>query len=231
MSDRSSVQPGKCSRVLTQKGFHNELVNKTKAFNKETKKLQSAIDKLYETFNNAENVGITEALKSVMLSKDVFENVVLSLRELSALDRWGESTEVKDTVNSTAAKFLQATDEAIHEAKRRLHLADEIIHAAGCKTTTSSVETSIRSGLHSSLKSEHRKALADAVAAKEQAEYKMIIARKINERKQLEAKEEHRRLTEKAQYEHVAILEAKKTEAIAKAKLDAIEQSITDDEI
>ena len=30
-------------------------------------------------------------------SKDVFENVVLSLRELSALDRWGESTEVKDT--------------------------------------------------------------------------------------------------------------------------------------
>ena len=60
----------------------------------------------------------------------------------------------------------------------------------------------------------------------------MIIARKINERKQLEAKEEHRRLTVKAQYEHdVAILEAKKTEAIAKAKLDAIEQSITDDEI
>ncbi|CAB3993986.1 Hypothetical predicted protein [Paramuricea clavata] len=149
-----------------------------------------------------------------------------------ALDRLGESTEVKDTVNYMAAKFLQATDEAIHEAKRRLHLADEIIHAAGCKTTTSSVETAIRSSSHSPLKSERRKALADAAAAKEQAEYEMIIAHKINERKQLEAKEEHRRLTEKAQYEHdVAILEAKKTEAIAKAKLDAIEQSITDDEI
>ena len=108
MSDRSGVQPGKRARALTQKGFHNELVNKTKAFNKETKKLQRAIDKLYETFNNTENVGITEALKSVMLSKDVFENVVLSLRlGLSALDRWGESTEVKDTVNSTAANFFK----------------------------------------------------------------------------------------------------------------------------
>ena len=165
MSDRSGVQPGKRACALTQKGFHNELVNKTKAFNKETKKLQRAIDKLYETFNNTENVGITEALKSVMLSKDVFENVVLSLR-LSALDRWGESTEVKDTVNSTAAKFLQATDETIHEATRRLHLADEIRHAAGCKTTTSSVEASIRSGSHSSLKSERRRALANASAAK-----------------------------------------------------------------
>jgi hypothetical protein len=48
----------------------------------------------------------------------------------------------------------------------------------------------------------------------------MMIAHKINERKQLEAKEEHHRLTVKAQYEHdVAILEAMKTEAIAKAKL------------
>jgi ABC-type enterochelin transport system substrate-binding protein len=167
MSDRSGVQLGKRLHALTKKGFHNELINKTKAFNKETKKLQRAIDKLYETFNNTENVGITEALMSVKLNKDIFENVVLSLRELSALDRWGESTEVRDTVNSTAAKFLQATDEAIHEATRRLHLADEIIHAAGCKTTTSSVEASIRSGSHSSLKSEHRKALANAAAAKE----------------------------------------------------------------
>jgi hypothetical protein len=83
-----------------------------------------------------------------------------------------------------------------------LHLADEIIHAAGCKTTTSSVEASIRSGSHSSLKSERRKALADAATVKDQAEYEMIIARKINERKQLEAKDEHRRLKVKAQYVH-----------------------------
>ena len=59
-----------------------------------------------------------------------------------------------------------------------------------------------------------------------------MIGSKIKERKQLEAEEEHRKSTEKAQYEHnLAILEVQKSEAIAKAKLDAIEQSILYDDM
>ena len=81
------------------------------------------------------------------------------------------------------------------------------------------------------MSSERRKALAEAVVAKEQVEYEIMIARKINERKQLETDEGHRRLTERAEHEHeLAILKAKKTEAMAKAKLAAIEQPISDDE-
>ncbi len=77
------------------------------------------------------------------------------------------------------------------------------------KSSVPLAEVSIKGGLHTSLTSEQRRALAEAAAAKEQAEYEMMIAQKTNERKQLEAEVEHRRLVAKAQYEHdMAMLEA-----------------------
>ncbi len=230
MSEHSHSELGKRSRALTHKGFGNQLINRTTAFNKETKKLQRAIDKLYEAFNENENIAITEALSAVKLGKDEFENVVKNLEELWVLDQWGESTEVKETVYSTAERFFQATNEAINEATKRLRQAEETIHTDP-KSSVPLAEVSIKGGSHTSLTSERRRALAEAAAAKEQAEYEMMIAQKTNERKQLEAEEEHHRLVAKAQYEHdMAMLEPKKTEAIARAKLDAIEQSIADEE-
>ena len=119
-------------------------------------------------------MGISETLMAVNLTKEDFENVVKNLREFFALNRRGKSTEVKATVNSMAEKFLQAADKAIHEATARLYQSGEIMQRATKSTT------SCRTGSHSSLKSKRRKALTDTAAAKEQAEYEMMIASKVN---------------------------------------------------
>ena len=67
------------------------------------------------------------------------------------------------------------------------------------------------------------RALAEAAAAKEQAEFERIMADKQNERRQHEAEELRRR----ADYDReIAILAANKVEAVANAKLKAIQESI-----
>ena len=237
MSELNEDELGRRSRALTHKGFNYELVNRTKVFNSETKKLQRAIDELYAALNQNENFRIPEALAAVKLIRDGFQNVVNNLDDFWVLDRWDESTEVKATVSSTAERFFQATDEAIKKANERLSDAEEATKYAAMSNefkshapTEASVKSKPRSRL--SLNSERRRALAEVAAAKERTEYDILIARRINERKQLEAEEKHRKGAEKARYEHdLAILKAQKLEAIAKAKLDAIEQSILDDDM
>jgi hypothetical protein len=74
------------------------------------------------------------------------------------------------------------------------------------------------------------KALADAAAARKEAEYDVLIAERENERKQLEAEEEQDRIAARAQHERdMAVLAATKRKASAEAKLEAIEQSINEE--
>ena len=70
-------------------------------------------------------------------------------------------------------------------------------------------------------------ALAEAAAAKREAEYDLLMADMENERRQVEAQEEMDRAAAKAQHDrNMAVLAAKKLTAVAEAKLHAIEQSI-----
>ena len=81
MSELNEDELGRRSRALTHKGFHYELVKRTKVFNAETKKLQRAIDQLYAALNQNENFRIQEALVTVKLIRDRFQNVVNNLYE------------------------------------------------------------------------------------------------------------------------------------------------------
>jgi len=87
MSELSEDELGRRSRALTHKGFHYELVNRTKVLNAEAKKLQRAIDELYATLNQNENIRIHEALRAVKLIRDGLQNVVNKLDDFCDLDR------------------------------------------------------------------------------------------------------------------------------------------------
>ena len=75
-----------------------------------------------------------------------------------------------------------------------------------------------------------RKALAEAVAAKQDAEFDWLMADKEWERMEMEAEEGRKCQSNLAKFvHHKAILAANKA-AIAEAKLKAIEQAIEDEE-
>ncbi|EDO32303.1 predicted protein [Nematostella vectensis] len=92
-----------------------------------------------------------------------------------------------------------------------------------------------RTSRHSSVKSTASrarvKALAEAKAAREEAHYERLIAKKYLERNEREAEEEINRAKERARHEtEIAILEADKKAAIASAKLKAIKQALCEEE-
>ena len=73
--------------------------------------------------------------------------------------------------------------------------------------------------------------MAEAAAAREQAEYDRAIAEKEARRRMIEAEEERERKQRRAQHDYdLAVLAAKKATAMAEAKLSAIEQVIREDE-
>ena len=73
--------------------------------------------------------------------------------------------------------------------------------------------------------------MAEAAAVKEQAEYDRLIAQMEKERKQQEAQEALERSAAQARHEHnTAVLGARKLEAVAQVKLEAIERSIIQEE-
>ena len=87
------------------------------------------------------------------------------------------------------------------------------------------------SSLYSSASSVRAKALAEAAAAKKQAEYDRIMAEKELERRQREAEEERLREGRRAKYDRdMALLAAEKLTAVADAKLDVIEKSMEEEE-
>ena len=72
------------------------------------------------------------------------------------------------------------------------------------------------------------KALAEAAAAKKQAEFYLLMAEKENEEKQREFRLEQMRALHEP---HMAKLESGQKKAVADDKLQAIEQSIREEEI
>ena len=219
----------KRTRTFTQKGYQNSLINNTKIFNKQAAVLQKAIDAVFKAIN--ENSFLKEALELLEKEKCEFELAVVNMETLIAQDKWGESIDAKQTVQKLKESFLQAAECAVQEATKKLGTEDNIsARTSSVKSKHSRVSEQTRSS-RSSLRSERRLALAEAAAAKEQAEYDMMLARLENDRKQREAQVELERAAAKAQHEYdMAILAAKRQEAVAQARLGVIEQSIVQEE-
>ena len=76
------------------------------------------------------------------------------------------------------------------------------------------------------------RALAEAAAARESAEYERVIAEREHARREREAETESKHQRERAEYEKdLAILAANRKVAVANAKLKAIERAIEEKEI
>lgn len=73
--------------------------------------------------------------------------------------------------------------------------------------------------------------MAEAAAARQEAEYDRLLAEKERERTEMEAEEERKRQSQRARFEcDKAVLTANKKLAIAEAKLKATEQSIEEED-
>ena len=76
------------------------------------------------------------------------------------------------------------------------------------------------------------RALAEATAARESAEYERVIVEKKHPRREREAEIERKHQRERARYEKdLAILAANRKVAVANATLKAIEHAIEEEEI
>ncbi|XP_028407838.1 uncharacterized protein LOC114530418 [Dendronephthya gigantea] len=215
----------KRSRIPTQKGFQNALVKKTAVFNKQTKLLQQAIASVYTSIEKGEKlITLERAVTSLEINKQTFESGYRNLERLITEDRWNESAEMKDVVRETKEKYIRYADSALRQAAELLSTAEKFdVASKGPRLSEDSrILKSSRVSSHASSTSARMKAMADVAAAREEAEYDVLMAEK-------EAEAEWNREAARAQHNRdMVVLEAKKKKAIAEAKLEAIEQSISD---
>ncbi|KAK3710874.1 hypothetical protein QZH41_004275 [Actinostola sp. cb2023] len=140
-----------------------------------------------------------------------FRNTLNELTELYQQDQWGDyEEEAKLTTEYSKLEragniIKQATDGCHHEVSSQVSRKSRRSPTSRASTSSSSAR---------------RNALADIAAARKQAEYDKLIAEKDNARK-----------VQQAQYElEMAKLAADKVEAIASARLLAIEECLDEEE-
>ena len=198
-----TVEPAvKRQRILTQKGFQNTLLQETSDFNKETKALQSAIFSVHAALRESE----TSKLKSATA---LLENKYLKFEQ----DTWKETVDVEPVVERTSYNHIQQAEATLLEAAKKL---------SGEAKKTSSKRSGRSASGHSGRSTRSRVSstsariqdMADAAAARRQAEYDLLMAEKENARKQKDAHDERERAAAKAQHDHdMAVLAARKLTA------------------
>lgn len=221
----------KRKRLPTQSGYNFTLGNKVGTFRKETNVLRRAIDDVYLHGEDKPNLEI--ALTKLQAVKKDYQKTLQDIENTLEQDRWGDSLETSTDIRKTGRAMIELADKAIAEAQRKENETaqrDEAayVHSGRSKHTLSSRSRSSHSSTSSIRK---REALADLAAAKQQAEFDVLIAEREKAMRQRMAEEERSRAALKAQHDHdVAVLKAKKRTAIAAAKLNVIEQSISEEE-
>ncbi|CAB3980037.1 Hypothetical predicted protein [Paramuricea clavata] len=227
-------------RIPTRKGFQNSLVEKTGAFNKQTKLLQRAIASVHSAIEGEHDTTMLERVTvSLEINKQAFESSYRNLERLFTENRWGESADVESQVKATSIKYIQSAESALCQVTEKLNARQQLTKKL--KSTDEKDEVVLKDSRslgrskrsrssYASSTSARMKALADAAAARKKAEYDVLITERENERKQLEAEEERDRIAARAQHKRdMAVLAATKRKASAEAKLKAIEQSINEE--
>ena len=130
--------------------------------------MQRAIDSVYQAIGR--NTLIKETVGVLENERYHFEQILSDLKEIFTQDRWKEAEDVKQTVRYTGDSFRQTTERVLQEASRKVEQLEEklSIYAGSATFKSKREETSERTGYsRSSLRSERRRALAEAAAAKE----------------------------------------------------------------
>lgn len=219
--------PERRERKLTQKGLEYTIESKHRTASRLERKLWLVISAVEAT--EVESCS-DHMLRELITVTEEFESVVKDLTKLYSQETSG-SVEDENLVVPLEAS-LQYSIELVRKIKK-YRKSDKLSETRSVKSHVSRLSGSSRGSRASTSSSVIRmKAAAEAAAAKEQADFERMIADKENQMKQREAEEEKRRQQTRAQYERdLAVLTANKREAVANAKLKAIQDSIVEEEI
>ena len=216
------------SRTLSQKAIQNAIQTTLSALTKEGKTLKTT----YETVEKALSAESPPKdfdihLSNTKVSYTKYKGLLEELISLLERDKWVELSDKAHEHENYSKEILDFALKAINNGTDRRRPSE----VAPSRSSRSTRRSGLSRASSTSSVSARRKAMAEAAAVKKKAEFDQIIAVRENERKLFEAEEELRLKRRRAQHEvEMAILATEKAEAIANAKLDAVEQSILREE-
>ena len=210
---------------LTPKALQNAVEDKQKEIRKSRKRLLSVMKLVEELSEESE---IETVARDLAVASEEFGKLLRELLDLYEQDSHG------DHVGEAQL------DEENHILERALLLVDKLKNRISRQSSkllelrsVSSRRSSRRSSASKTSSTIARlQALADAKAAKEEAQYTRLIAQKELERRTRDAEAERIRQQEIAQFEsEIAILGADKKAAIANAKLKVFEDALLKEDL
>lgn len=224
-----TLEEGKRRRTLSQKAIQNAIQTKNSELSTEKKVLKSAADTVYSALQKkVSQKEIQTVSQSLEQSLVRYKKISEEISALHKQDKWSEPSKQARETPEESKIIMRYAQAAIDEADNyELSLMQESLSSSSRRTrcTMSSHRST------SSTSSARRKALAEAAAARRQVQFDRLMAEKENERKKFEAEEELRRKLMQAQFERdITILSAEKAAAVADARLEAIEQSIFEED-
>lgn len=210
---------------LTPKALQNAVEDKRREITKSRKRLLSVMKSVEELSEDSE---IETVARELAVASEEFGKL---LKEL--LDLYGQGSH-EDHVGEAHL------DEENHILERALLLVEKLKNRIS-RQSSKLLELRSVSSRHSSRRSSVSKtsstiarlrALADAKAAKEEAQYTRLIAQKELERRTRDAEAERIRQQENARFEsEMAILGADKKAVIANAKLKVFENALLEEDL
>jgi hypothetical protein len=215
----------KRQRSLTRKAFQNLVLEKRSELERKTKSLMRKYDELVESLTD--NTRVNEVLPALRISTKDYKQCIDELETLYQQDRWGEFENEASLITEDSKGRFEKIYALISEATER---QDSYSENGSQKTRRSHRASSSRCSSSPSMA--RRAAMGEAAAAKERAQYDILIAQKQHEKQQIEAEELQCREQLQAQCDlEIAILTANKEKAVADAKLKAIEQAIQEERL
>ena len=224
-SDQEVVgrDPDRRVRTLSRKALENEIDQKHREANVVHKMLK---DVIRSTEGINEGSDLDEVLRDLEGFSGELNIKLQEIRSLYAQDKHNYFGDVEVRLVEESLTLDRAL-KLIQEIKSRQ--SDKLLETSSRLSRHS--RRSKSSAGSSRASSARMKALAEAAAARESADYEKMVAEKEHERKQREAEIERTRQQERAEHaKELAIIAAEKKVAIAHAKLKAIEQAINEEE-
>ena len=206
----------------TPKALQNAIDSKRKELGKSRKELLRVMQSVEQSASHESEIGT--AARDLATASENFGRMMKELLDLYDQDLYGDYTKEAQLVeeNETLKRALLL----VEKTKNRLSKSSKYLETRSVASRSSCPSSRLSSASKSSSTMARLQALADAKAAREEAQYARLIAQKELERRTRDAEAERTRQQEIAQFEsEMAILSADKKAAIANAKLEVFEDA------
>ena len=222
-SPKASSDLGTRPRTLSRKALQNATERKRHVVSTLHDKLKHIIQSVGEE-KQAHNVGnILNDL--ITITKDL-KAALIELENLYANDKYGDYN--GETSITNERWIINRAEALIEEIKYKE--AKKLAETHSCQSRRSRRSNSSCSNSTTS-SAARMKAIAEAAAARENAQFERLIAEKEHAHKEREAEIERKRQQERTEHEkELSILAANRKVAVADAKLKAIERVIDEEE-